>query len=145
MRALLQRVRHAKVEIGGELAGEIEAGLLVFLGVARGDQRETADRLLEKILGYRVFADLDGRMNLSLRDTGGGLLVVSQFTLVADTRKGTRPGFSTAGKPADSEALYDYLVARARQQHARVATGEFGADMQVTLTNDGPVTFLLEA
>lgn len=144
MRALLQRVSHAKVEIAGERVGEIGAGLLVFLGVERGDDQAKADRLLERMLGYRVFPDADGRMNRCLRETGGGLLLVSQFTLVADTRKGTRPGFSNAGKPSESEALYDYLAGRARSLHAPVATGVFGADMQVTLTNDGPVTFLLE-
>lgn len=144
MRALLQRVSDAKVVVAGETVGAIRAGLLVFLGVERGDDQAVADRLLERMLGYRVFPDADGRMNRSLRDTGGGLLVVSQFTLVADTRKGTRPGFSNAGKPAESEALYDYLTGRARNLHPIVASGIFGADMQVTLTNDGPVTFLLE-
>lgn len=144
MRALLQRVSQAQVRVAGEIVGEISAGLLVLLGVARGDDQATADRTLERILGYRVFSDADGRMNLSLRDTGGGLLIVSQFTLVADTRKGTRPGFSQAGHPTESEALYDYMLRKAREQHDRVAAGIFGADMQVTLTNDGPVTFLLE-
>jgi len=141
---LLQRVRRAHVETGGERIAEIHAGLLVLVGVQQGDgSRETA-RLLERLLGYRVFADTAGRMNLSLKDTGGGLLLVPQFTLAADTRSGMRPGFSTAASPAEGECLFAGLVRQARLAHEPVACGHFGADMQVTLVNDGPVTFWLE-
>ena len=115
----------------------------MLLGVQKGDSEEKADRLLKKVLNYRVFSDPEGRMNLSLADVGGEMLVVSQFTLAADTRKGTRPGFSTAAAPADAELLYDYFSAQAAQK-VTVATGQFGADMQVSLVNDGPVTFWLE-
>jgi D-tyrosyl-tRNA(Tyr) deacylase len=124
--------------------GAIGRGLLALLGVEAGDTATEADRLLQRVLDYRVFADAAGRMNLSLRDTGGGLLLVPQFTLAADTRKGLRPGFSTAAPPESGRALFEHVVARARQAHAPVAQGEFGADMQVTLTNDGPVTFWLQ-
>lgn len=144
MIGLLQRVTRASVEVDGAIVGEIGRGLLVLLGVQRGDSPREADRLLERIATYRVFDDGDGRMNLSLLDTGGALLVVSQFTLAAETRKGTRPGFSTAAAPADGERLYEYFVAAARSRIGSVATGRFGARMQVTLTNDGPVTFWLE-
>ncbi len=144
MIGLLQRVKRASVEVDGRTVGEIGPGLLVLLGVQRHDAPREADRLLERILTYRVFEDADGRMNLSLLDTGGALLVVSQFTLAAETRKGTRPGFSTAAAPADGERLYDYFVAAARQRLPLVATGRFGARMEVALLNDGPVTFWLE-
>lgn len=144
MKGLIQRVRHASVQVDGECVGRIDQGILLLLGVEKGDHEATAERLLHKVLNYRIFADADGRMNLSLADTGGGLLVVSQFTLVADTRKGLRPGFSSGATPADGERLYRHFVERARQRHAPVATGRFGADMQVELLNDGPVTFLLE-
>ena len=144
MIGLLQRVTSASVEVDGSVVGKIGCGLLVLLGVQRGDSAREADRLLERIATYRVFDDRDGRMNLSVLDAGGALLVVSQFTLAAETRKGTRPGFSTAAAPADGERLYDYFVAAARQRVASVATGRFGARMQVTLINDGPVTFWLE-
>lgn len=145
MKALIQRVRQAHVEVDGEIVGAIDQGLLALIGVERGDDRLRADKLLHKLLRYRVFADAEGRMNQSLADTGGGLLLVSQFTLVADTRSGLRPSFSSAASPADGEALYAYLLDQARQQHPQVACGRFGADMQVYLQNDGPVTFLLES
>ena len=145
MRALIQRVRHARVEVAGEIVGAIDQGLLALVGVEREDDRARADKLLHKLLRYRVFADDQGRMNRSLGDIGGGLLLVSQFTLVADTRSGLRPSFSSAASPAQGEALYEYLLAQARQLHPVVACGRFGADMQVHLQNDGPVTFLLES
>ena len=144
MIGLLQRVSQAEVAIDNEVVGKIDRGLLVLVGVERGDGQAQADRLLERLLGYRVFPDADDRMNLSLRDIEGGLLLVPQFTLAADTRKGTRPGFSTAAKPADGESLFEYFSQHAGQQHPRVETGVFGADMQVSLTNDGPVTFWLQ-
>lgn len=144
MIALLQRVSMAQVVIDGVTVGAIERGLLVLLGVEAGDGAAEADRLLERLLNYRVFNDEAGKMNLSLRDVGGGLLLVPQFTLAADTRKGLRPGFSTAAPPEQGRLLFDRVVTQARGMHAQVATGCFGADMQVTLTNDGPVTFWLQ-
>ncbi|MCQ4325146.1 D-tyrosyl-tRNA(Tyr) deacylase [Stutzerimonas stutzeri] len=145
MKGLIQRVRHARVEVAGEVVGAIDQGLLVLVGVEREDDRARADKLLHKLLNYRVFGDAEGRMNRSLKDVGGGLLLVSQFTLAADTRSGLRPSFSSAAPPAQGEELYDYLLAQARQQHPQVACGRFGAEMQVHLLNDGPVTFLLES
>lgn len=144
MRALLQRVSRASVTVENELVGEIDRGLLVLLGLDKGDDRSSAERMLEKLLAYRVFADAAGRMNLSVADVDGGVLLVSQFTLSADTGKGLRPGFSSAMPPAQAEQLYDYALAQLQARHARVAAGVFGAHMQVDLTNDGPVTFLLE-
>lgn len=144
MIALLQRVSMAQVVIDGVTVGAIERGLLVLLGVEAGDTVAEADRLLDRLLKYRVFNDEAGKMNLSLRDIGGGLLLVPQFTLAADTGKGLRPGFSTAAPPEQGRVLFEHVAARARAAHARVATGCFGADMQVTLTNDGPVTFWLQ-
>ncbi|MCC5809789.1 MAG: D-tyrosyl-tRNA(Tyr) deacylase [Ectothiorhodospiraceae bacterium] len=144
MIGLLQRVRHASVSIDGELAGAIDQGLLVLLGVQRGDDETTGRRLLERLLGYRVFPDTHGRMNLSLTDTGGGLLLVPQFTLAADTRKGTRPSFTPAAAPAVGEACFRHVLELARAMHPTVEAGRFGADMQVELLNDGPVTFWLE-
>jgi len=144
MIALLQRVTSAWVDVGGTRVGEIGHGLMVLLGVERGDTRQQADRLLERLLGYRVFADDQGRMNRSLADTAGGLLLVPQFTLAADTHKGRRPSFSNAAQPADGQRLFAYFVDQARGCHATVATGQFGADMQVGLINDGPVTFWLQ-
>ena len=144
MKGLLQRVSQARVEVDGEIIGAIDQGLLVLVGVEPQDDRASADRLLHKLLNYRVFADADGRMNCSVQDVQGGLLLVSQFTLAADTRKGLRPGFSTAAPPQQAEELFDYLLARARTAWPQVATGQFGADMQVHLVNDGPVTILLE-
>ena len=144
MIGLLQRVRSARVEVDGERIAAINAGLLVLVGVQQGDgSRETA-RLLDRLLGYRVFADDAGRMNLSLKDSGGDLLLVPQFTLAADTRSGMRPGFSTAASPAEGQRLFNELARQARLAHEPVACGHFGADMQVTLVNDGPVTFWLE-
>jgi len=144
MKGLLQRVRGARVEVGGEIVGAIEQGLLVLVAVEPEDTREHADKLLHKLLNYRVFGDEQGKMNLSLKDVGGGLLLVSQFTLAADTRSGMRPSFSTAASPALGAELFDYLYQNAQAQHASVASGRFGADMQVHLVNDGPVTFLLQ-
>ena len=145
MLALLQRVTEAKVDVAGESVGAIGPGLLVLLGVERNDDQAAADRLLRKLLAYRVFADAEGKMNLSVQDVGGGLLVVSQFTLAADTAKGLRPSFSSAKAPAEAEQLYEYFLQQARQLHAPVACGRFGADMQVSLVNDGPVTFMLRS
>ena len=144
MIGLLQRVSEARVVVAGRTVGEIGHGLLVFVGVEKGDDEATADRLLTRLLGYRVFSDDEGKMNRSLTEVGGGLLLVSQFTLAADTRKGTRASFSSAAPPEEGRRLFDYLVARARAGHPEVGTGEFGADMQVSLTNDGPVTFWLQ-
>lgn len=143
MIALLQRVTQASVEIDGEEVGVICAGLMVLVGVEKDDNEAKADRLLQRLLGYRVFADSEGKMNLSVQDVHGGLLLVPQFTLAADTQKGMRPSFSSAAPPQQGEALFNYFVTQARQQHAIVETGRFGADMQVSLTNDGPVTFTL--
>ncbi|MCB1776579.1 MAG: D-tyrosyl-tRNA(Tyr) deacylase [Candidatus Competibacteraceae bacterium] len=145
MIGLLQRVSEARVAVDERIVGEIGAGLLALVGVERGDGESQADRLLERLLGYRVFADPEGKMNLSLRDTGGGLLLVPQFTLAADTHKGMRPSFTPAAPPAEGKRLFDYLVARAGQAPIRVATGCFGAHMRVGLVNDGPVTFWLRA
>jgi len=141
---LLQRVSQARVEVEGECVGAIGPGLLVLVGVERGDTETQAERLLQRLLGYRVFADPEGRMNLSVADTDGGLLLVPQFTLAADTAQGMRPSFTPAAPPAEGERLFDHLLARAREHHPRVAAGRFGADMQVSLTNDGPVTFWLQ-
>ena len=145
MIGLLQRVTQASVSVAGETIGAIGPGLLVLVGVEKGDDEKRAERLVERLLGYRVFPDESGRMNLSLRDVGGGLLLVPQFTLAADTRKGTRASFTSAAPPDEGRRLFDHLVARARQAHQPVATGRFGADMQVALVNDGPVTFWLES
>ncbi|MBE9540235.1 MAG: D-tyrosyl-tRNA(Tyr) deacylase [Proteobacteria bacterium] len=144
MKALLQRVTRANVDVAGKCVGRIEQGLLVLLGLDKGDDRSTADRMLDKLLAYRVFPDESGRMNNSVTDIGGGVLLISQFTLSADTRKGLRPGFSTALPPTEAESLYHYTLEQLRSRHPDVAAGVFGADMQVSLTNDGPVTFLLE-
>ncbi|MES9971466.1 MAG: D-aminoacyl-tRNA deacylase [Candidatus Thiodiazotropha sp.] len=144
MIGLLQRVNGASVHIDAEAVAEIERGLLVLVGVQKGDEPVQVDRLLERLLGYRVFNDEAGRMNLSLRDIQGGLLLVPQFTLAADTKKGMRPGFSSAAEPKLGERLFTYLVEQAQTQHQPVVCGVFGADMQVSLINDGPVTFWLE-
>ena len=145
MKALLQRVSSASVSVGGETVGEIGPGLLVLLGLDKGDDEALAARMLDKLLAYRVFADEAGRMNRSVSDVEGGVLLVSQFTLSADTRKGLRPSFSSAMPPVEAEALYRWTLAELGEQHCgKVAAGEFGADMQVALVNDGPVTFLLE-
>jgi len=145
MIGLLQRVSHGRVEVNNQVVGEIATGLLVLIGVEKGDTEAKVDRLLERLLGYRVFPDGAGKMNLSLHDIEGGLLLVPQFTLAADTQKGMRAGFSTAAVPEEGQRLFNLLVDRARAKHAQVAEGIFGADMQVSLTNDGPVTFWLQA
>jgi D-tyrosyl-tRNA(Tyr) deacylase len=143
MIALLQRVTSASVVVDDETVGAIDAGLLVLLAVEPGDGEAQARRMCERLLGYRVFSDGAGRMNLSLTETGGGLLLVPQFTLAADTRKGMRPSFTTAASPEEGRRWFDWLVELARTAHPRVATGRFGAHMQVRLVNDGPVTFML--
>ncbi len=145
MIGLLQRVTQGRVEVEGRVVGEIQRGLLVLVGVERHDTEARADRLLQRLLGYRVFADGDGRMNLCLTEVDGGLLLIPQFTLAADTQKGMRPSFSSAADPDMGQRLFAYLCSRARAWHARVETGVFGADMQVSLVNDGPVTFWLKA
>ncbi|MDO1529815.1 D-aminoacyl-tRNA deacylase [Fulvimonas sp. R45] len=145
MIALIQRVSTAHVDVDGETVGAIGPGLLALVGVQPGDGEAQAQRLLERVLGYRVFADGAGKMNRSLADTGGGLLLVSQFTLAADTRSGRRPSFTTAAPPEQGRRWFDRLVALARAAHPGVETGRFGAHMQVHLVNDGPVTFWLEA
>ena len=144
MIGLIQRVSGAEVAVDGRLVGVIGRGTLALIGVRRGDDRASAERLLERLLAYRIFPDDAGRMGLSLRDIGGGLLLVPQFTLAADTHKGTRAGFSTAAAPDEARRLFEHLLERARAAHSPVAAGEFGAHMRVTLTNDGPVTFWLE-
>ena len=145
MIALIQRVTSARVAVDSRVCGAIGAGILALIGVERGDGAPQGARLLERVLDYRVFADAAGRMNRSLRDTGGGLLLVPQFTLAADTSSGNRAGFSMAAEPALARELYGQLLAAARQAHPGVASGEFGAHMEVSLTNDGPVTFWLES
>ncbi|MGH1431576.1 MAG: D-aminoacyl-tRNA deacylase [Neptuniibacter sp.] len=144
MKALIQRVKSASVVIDNKRNGEIGHGTLLLLGVEKDDTEAKADKLLKKILGYRIFADEDGKMNKNLQQVEGGLLIVSQFTLVAETSKGLRPGFSSGASPEKGEQLYDYFVAQAKTLHKSTETGIFGADMQVSLINDGPVTFWLE-
>ena len=144
MKALIQRVRCARVEVAGETVGAIDQGLLALVAVEPQDGPASVEKILHKLLNYRVFSDAAGKMNLSLSDVGGGLLLVSQFTLAADTQNGLRPSFSSAAPPALGAELFDLLVTQARAKHPQVATGQFGADMQVHLVNDGPVTFLLE-
>jgi D-tyrosyl-tRNA(Tyr) deacylase len=144
MLGLIQRVKNASVSVDGAIVGEIQQGILLLLGIQKNDSRETADKLIDKILAYRIFADADNKMNCNVQQIEGGVLVVSQFTLAADTRKGLRPSFSSAAPPAMAEELYDYFVAQMRIKHPQVATGIFAADMQVSLINDGPVTFMLE-
>lgn len=145
MIGLLQRVSQASVTVETECVGEIAHGLLVLVAVERHDRPEQADRLLERLLGYRVFADTTGRMNVSLTQHGGGLLLVPQFTLAADTARGTRAGFSRAADPQMGERLFGLLLERARERHTPVAAGRFGATMQVASVNEGPVTFWLRA
>ena len=144
MKALLQIVSRASVEVAGEEVGAIKSGLLIFLGVDKGDSESSCEKMLEKVLGYRVFSDSDGKMNLNVQQVSGELLVVSQFTLVADTQKGLRPSFSRAGRPDESKRLYELFISLAETKGLSVEVGQFGADMQVSLINDGPVTFLLE-
>nr|WP_316643521.1 D-aminoacyl-tRNA deacylase [uncultured Roseateles sp.] len=140
MIAVLQRVKQARVEVGGQVIGAIDQGLLVLVCAEPADTELQADKLVAKLLKLRVFSDAAGKMNLSVQDVGGGLLIVSQFTLAADTSSGNRPGFSAAAGPEQGRRLYDAVVKLAHQRHPVVATGEFGADMQVFLQNDGPVT-----
>ncbi len=145
MIGLIQRVSSARVVVDEKTIGVIGAGMLVFVGMEREDNEQKAERLLERLMGYRIFPDAAGKMNLSLRDTGGGLLLVPQFTLAADTRKGMRASFTPAAEPEKGGRLFAYLVEQARAEHGDVASGQFGAHMKVTLTNDGPVTFWLRA
>jgi D-tyrosyl-tRNA(Tyr) deacylase len=145
MFGLIQRVTRAAVSVDKQIIGEIDQGILALIGIEKTDTQKEAQRLLEKMLNYRIFEDADGKMNLSVRDVKGGLLLVSQFTLVADTKSGTRPGFSTAMAPGESKQLFAYLVQYAGEQYAPVASGQFGAYMQIELCNDGPVTFLLKS
>ncbi|AIJ08160.1 MULTISPECIES: D-aminoacyl-tRNA deacylase [Edwardsiella] len=144
MIALIQRVTHASVTVENQVIGEIGAGLLVLLGVEKDDDEQKAKRLCDKVLGYRVFSDGEGKMNLNVRQSGGSVLVVSQFTLAADTQKGMRPGFSRGAAPDEAERLYTYFSDTCRASGITTATGCFAADMQVSLLNDGPVTFWLQ-
>lgn len=144
MIALIQRVTRASVTVEGEVTGEIGPGLLVLLGVEKEDNEQKANRLCERVLGYRIFSDEQGKMNLNVQQAGGSLLVVSQFTLAADTERGMRPSFSGGAAPQQAEALYEYFVERCKQQGTETSTGRFAADMQVSLINDGPVTFWLQ-
>jgi len=144
MKALIQRVSSSQVKVDGKLVGSVEKGLLVFLGLEKQDTRSMADKMINKIISYRLFPDQNQKMNLSLKDINGEILIISQFTLAADTKNGTRAGFSTAMPPLDAESLYDYFVENTRSSDLKVETGIFGSDMKVSLVNDGPVTFLLE-
>jgi len=144
MIGLLQRVSEASVSVKGNIVGKIDRGLMVLVGVEKNDNHSAAQRLLERLLGYRVFPDETGRMNLSLADIDGGLLLVPQFTLAADTKKGTRPSFSSAASPVLGTEIFEYFVKIAREKYAKVETGVFGADMKVGLVNDGPVTFWIQ-
>ena len=144
MIALIQRVSEAKVVVNNKNIGEIKQGVLAFIGVEKNDDEGHVTRLLDKVLSYRIFADEDDKMNLSVKDIGGGLLLVPQFTLAADTQKGCRPSFSSAAPPALGEALFDKFVAQAKNKYKHIETGQFGADMKISLLNDGPVTFWLQ-
>ncbi len=144
MKALIQRVKQAKVVVDGKTVGEINQGILAFIGVEQSDTTINADKLLKKIMSYRIFSDENGKMNLSLQDIQGGLLLVSQFTLVANTQKGLRPSFSNAGSPDLSKQLYGYMIEQAQNTSLTIQTGVFAADMEVSLVNDGPVTFNLQ-
>ena len=144
MKALLQRVGSSKVEVEGRVVGQINKGLLVFIGIEKKDDIISSDKMIKKILSYRVFSDSDDKMNLSIGDTNGDLLIISQFTLAADTKNGTRAGFSTAMPPTDAENLYNYFLEKTKSMATVTESGIFGADMKVSLVNDGPVTFLLE-
>ncbi|MEI2267591.1 D-aminoacyl-tRNA deacylase [Erwinia sp. CGal63] len=144
MIALIQRALNASVTVAGETLGEIGPGLLILLGVEKGDDEQKAQRLCDRVLGYRIFSDENGKMNLNVQQAGGSVLVVSQFTLAADTQKGMRPSFSGGAEPAEAERLYDYFVACCREKGIVTETGRFAADMQVGLVNDGPVTFWLQ-
>ncbi len=144
MIALIQRVVHANVVVDGKTIGKIEQGILALIGVEKDDTEEKADKLLRRLLGYRIFSDAEDKMNLSLIDVEGGLLLVPQFTLVADTKKGLRPSFSSAASPVIGKQFFDYFVKQARLDFHKIQTGKFGADMKVSLCNDGPVTFWLQ-
>jgi D-tyrosyl-tRNA(Tyr) deacylase len=144
MIALIQRVLHAKVEVEGQLVGAIEGGLLVLVAVQPHDTVQSIERMADRLLAYRVFSDAEGKMNLSVQAVNGGVLLVSQFTLAADTKSGLRPSFTSAAKPEQARQGFEALVTQIKAKHAKVATGEFGADMQISLLNDGPVTFWLE-
>ena len=144
MKALLQRVSSSKVEVKGRVVGQINKGLLVFIGIEKKDDIISSDKMVKKILSYRVFSDSDDKMNLSVGDINGDLLIVSQFTLAADTKNGTRAGFSTAMPPTEAENLYNYFLEKTKSMATVTESGIFGADMKVSLVNDGPVTFLLE-
>jgi D-aminoacyl-tRNA deacylase len=143
VKALIQRVSSAHVEINGDVVGKIGQGLLVLLGVERNDNQASAEKMLDKLLQYRIFSDAEGKMNLSVRDVSGGVLLVSQFTLAADTNSGLRPSFSCAASPELAREIYEGAVRYLQDKHGDVATGVFAADMKIQLTNDGPVTFLL--
>lgn len=145
MLALIQRVTSASVQIDTKIVGQIDKGLLVFLGIEKEDEKVDADKLLAKVLAYRVFSDSEDKMNLSVQDVQGSLLIISQFTLAADTNRGLRPSFSSAKIPQEAEKLYRYFLDQASAQYDQISSGEFGADMQVSLINDGPVTFLLKS
>ncbi len=144
MIALLQRASHGSVVVNGETIGQIDQGLVVLIGIQKSDDEFKAQKLVDKLLNYRVFSDYEGKMNLSIKDTEGGLLLIPQFTLAASTKKGSRPSFSSAAAPAFAEKYFNHFVELAKNAHSTVATGQFGADMKVSLTNDGPVTFWLE-
>ncbi|MGB0941905.1 MAG: D-aminoacyl-tRNA deacylase [Marinomonas sp.] len=144
MKLLIQRAKQASVTVAGEVIGAIDHGQMVLVGIEKADTEADLQRLADKLLKYRMFSDEDGKMNLNVKQVEGGVLLVSQFTLAAETKKGLRPGFSTAAVPAEAERLFNVFVDMVRKQHDKVATGEFGADMQVALINDGPVTFMLD-
>jgi len=144
MKVLVQRSLAAKVEVDGEIVGAIDHGQMVLVGIEKGDTEADTQRLADKLLKYRMFSDDDGKMNLNVQQVGGGVLLVSQFTLAAETKKGLRPGFSTAAIPEEGERLFNDFVAKVRTQYDKVETGRFGADMKVQFTNDGPVTFMLD-
>jgi D-aminoacyl-tRNA deacylase len=143
MKALLQRVTHAHVKVNEQIIGEIQTGILILVGIEKTDNEATVNRLVERVLGYRIFTDDQGKMNLNVQNIQGGLLWVPQFTLVADTKKGMRPSFSSAAAPTYSKTLFESIIQKTRQQYPHIATGQFGAHMQIELCNDGPVTFLL--
>jgi D-tyrosyl-tRNA(Tyr) deacylase len=143
VKALIQRVKSAKVEIAGQIYSEIKEGILVFAGFDKLDEKHQVDKMIDRVLNYRVFNDDEDKMNLSVRDINGGVMIVPQFTLSADTSSGTRPGFSTAKPPSEAVILYDYLIKQINKSYHSIASGEFGADMSITLNNDGPVTFIL--
>ncbi|WP_438462307.1 D-aminoacyl-tRNA deacylase [Marinomonas sp. PE14-40] len=144
MKLLIQRAKQASVTVAGEVIGAIDHGQMVLVGIEKADTEAELQRLADKLLKYRMFSDEEGKMNLNVKQVEGGVLLVSQFTLAAETKKGLRPGFSTAAVPAEAERLFNVFVDMVRKQHDKVATGEFGADMQVALINDGPVTFMLD-